>query len=90
MLSWFSPSSEKMSAVKCIRALREFATIHDLQALEIIERLELLTGHPDIATYLQDNQWRLQMPRTVVRDIMAEVRLLQQLTDDDPSRDTEH
>ncbi|MBD1391299.1 hypothetical protein IC617_17875 [Neiella sp. HB171785] len=90
MLNWFTPSSENMTAVKCVRALREFATIHEAQALDLIEQLERLTGHPDIATYLQDNQWRLQMPRTVVRDIMAEVRLLQQLTDDDSFTDTEH
>ncbi|MBW8190143.1 hypothetical protein K0504_03765 [Neiella marina] len=84
-MHWFGSSSDDMSAVKCIRALRDLATIDDADAVDLIERLESLTGHPDIATYLHDNQWRLVMPKTVVRDIMAEVRLLQQLTDDDLS-----
>lgn len=80
---WFGSSVDGLTAVKCVRALRDCNTINDNNAVDLIERLELLTGHPDIATYLQDNQWRSAMPKTVVRDIMAEVRLLQQLTDDD-------
>ncbi|MCM2679910.1 hypothetical protein [Echinimonas agarilytica] len=73
---------ENLTAVQCIRALRGCESIQDVDALELIEHLEWLTGHPDIHTYLQESKWHKGLPKSVIQDIMAEVRLLDSLTDD--------
>lgn len=77
----------EMNALQCIHALKKYENISSNPAQEIIERLEWVTGHPDIMTYLQDNPWRSRATQVVNNDIVAEVRLLNQLIDFTPPED---
>lgn len=70
-----------MDALECIRQLKACDNLESESAQEVIERLEWVTGHPDIMTYLQDNPWQSRAPKVIRNDINAEVRLLNQLID---------
>ena len=70
-----------MDVEQCIRALRCCTDLNREDSEDIIERLEELTGHPDIMTYLHDNPWRSHHPSLLHQDLLAEVQLLHQLID---------
>ncbi len=91
-MSWFkllgvtSATVNTMTVGQCLRALVRQPDLDIHEAQELVERLELLTGHPDIVTYLYDHNWLQQPPSLLQADLLAEVRLLDQLIDH-PSSD---
>lgn len=76
-----SRAAGELDSLQCIRHLKTCDSLDSDEAIEIIERLEWVTGHPDIMTYLQDNPWRSRAPKIINNDIAAEVCLLNQLID---------
>ncbi len=74
-----SSGKTELSELQCFRALSELTDLESEFAQQLIETLETLTGHPDIRTYLENISWQEQSPVSIRNDLLAEVRLLNQL-----------
>lgn len=68
-----------MNARHCVKFLKSEQDTLSIEFDQAVERLEIITEHPDISGYLSRSDWRNMRTKRILKEIMSEVALIESL-----------